>query len=71
MADSPTLREYLAANMFDGDESGVTTMQTSVLLGEVVANVMHWLIDVTATDGYLASYYEHNDRVGLPDVGRR
>ena len=56
-----TLRKYLTANMFDGDESGVITMKTNVLLDEICQNVAQWVIGQTGTDDWMESYYVDNE----------
>lgn len=39
-----SLREYLASNLFDGDESGSITIAASDLLDAITENVLHFLI---------------------------
>jgi hypothetical protein len=47
MIDVDELREYLVANMFDGDDGGRVTMACSTLVDEVVEIVSLWLEDKT------------------------
>jgi hypothetical protein len=39
------LREYLTANMLDGQEAGRITFDATAFLNEVVDNVMAWLAE--------------------------
>lgn len=43
------LREYLAANLFDGDEHGTLTTSIATFLGEVVDVVNEWLATPTSS----------------------
>lgn len=51
------LREYLVANMFDGDDGGTTTMKTSALLDEVTELVAMWLIEASGAQARVDAYY--------------
>ena len=54
------LREYLAANMFDGDDGGslgIHGAPIATLLDEICENVTHFLVDSLGTGEYLESYY--------------
>ena len=52
------LRDYLRANMFDGNEDGTVKMSIQRLLDEVTENVLHFLIDSDdRTEDLLFSYY--------------
>lgn len=52
-----TLREYLKANMFDGDEGGRLTMDTTVLLDLVSELAAHWFIAVSGAQDIIEEYY--------------
>lgn len=39
-----SLREYLTANLLDGEEAGSITIRASDLLDAITENVMHYLI---------------------------
>lgn len=53
-----SLREYLVANMFDGQEPGRVTMDGAVLLDDIVENVLLFLIgDNERTSDKLLDYF--------------
>lgn len=53
-----TLRDYLAANMFDGDgEGGRVTMDVKTLLDEVCENVALWMIKESGAEQRVDAYY--------------
>ncbi len=55
------LREYLKANMFDGDEGGSLTMPIPVLLDEIVTCVALFLIEASGAAEAVERYYLGDD----------
>ena len=54
----PTLREYLVANMLDGDDGGNLTMTASVLMDEVCGLVALWFIEASGAARDVEAYYD-------------
>lgn len=52
-----SLKEYLAANMFDGCDTGLVTLNLSTLLDDIAGNVAEWFIQASGTDEHLLRYY--------------
>ena len=53
-----TLRTYLVANMWDGNDGGVTTMRVHDLVDEIVENVAMWMIRQSGAEEAVERYYQ-------------
>lgn len=55
-----SFRDYIKANVFDGEESGVVTMKISVLLNQISELYLHYILSQFNGDQlerYIKEYY--------------
>lgn len=56
-----TLRDYLVANMLDGDDGGNLTMRASTLMDEVCYLVARWQVEQSGAGDQVERYFADLD----------